>query len=326
MSNAGGCPPGAHDFVLAIDFGGTKIAVATAGLDGELLESLRLDTEAPRGATQAVERALASVRRLLARTGAVRDGRPLAVGAVSPGIVLEDTVLLAPNVPGWGELSLPALLRDGLELETVPVMTDVKAAALAEVRWGTLRGADPGVLLSVGTGVAAGVVIGGRVLGGARGAAGEIGYLLRGPGDEPAAAQGRAPLEEAVAGRAIGELGSRLLGRPMTAEEVFSSDDPRARALVDEAMAELAMHVANLAIVLDPARIAVGGGLVGSGHRILEPLRRQLSAAVPFPPELVPARFGQDGALRGAVALALDAVGQNGSTHMHDHAVKGEAR
>jgi glucokinase len=314
VGNADGSASG---FVLALDFGGTKVAVATAGLDGEIAESVRLDTVAPRGAKQVVERALVAAGDLIARTSARRGGRPLAVGAVSPGIVLEDGVLLAPNVPGWEELSLPALLREGLGLEAVRVMTDAKAAALAEARWGSLRHADPGVLLSLGTGLAAAIVIDGHVLRGANGAAGEIGYLLRGPGDEAAAGSAGAPLEEAVAGRAIGERGSRLLGEALTAEQVFSSDDPRAHALVREALAELAVHVANLAILINPARIAVGGGLMGSGRRVLAALGARLSDAVPFPPDLVPARFGPDGALRGALALALDS---------HDDAVKGEAR
>ncbi|HEY6776500.1 MAG TPA: ROK family protein [Thermoleophilaceae bacterium] len=319
----------AQDFVLAIDFGGTKVAVATAGLDGEIAESVRLDTDAPRGARQVVQRALVAARELVARTRAARGGRPLAAGAVSPGIVLDDGVLLAPNVPGWEDLSLPALLREGLALERVRVMTDVKAAALAEARWGNLRDADPGVLLSLGTGLAAAVVIDGRVLNGANGAAGEIGYMLRGAGDQGGAAHGRAPLEEAVAGRAIGERGSRLLGERLTAEQVFSSDDPRARALVSEVLAELAVHVANVAILIDPARLAVGGGLMGSGRRVLDALGARLREAVPFPPELVPARFGPDGALRGAVALALDGAQSSGGaarTRPHDDAVKGEAR
>ena len=305
--------------MLAFDFGGTKVAVATAGLDGEIAESVRLDTDAPRGARQVLRRALVAARELIGRTSAVRGGRPLAVGAVSPGIVLEDGVLLAPNVPGWEELSLPALLREGLALGKVRFMTDAKAAALAEARWGSLRDADPGILLSIGTGLAAGIVIDGCVLGGANGAAGEIGYTLRGTTDEVGAARGGAPLEEAVAGRAIGERGTRLLGGVVTAEQVFSSDDPRAQALVSEVLAELALHVANLAILIDPARIAVGAGLMGSGRRVLAALGARLRAAVPFPPELVPAHFGPDGALRGAVALALDGVQSSEGAHVHDH-------
>jgi glucokinase len=194
--------------------------------------------------------------------------------------------------------------------ERVEFGNDVKGAALAEARWGSLRGADPGILLSLGTGVGAGIVIGGRVLAGAHGAAGEIGYSLRGTADATGAREGRAPLEEQVGGRAIGERASALLGGAWTAADVFAADDERARALVDGTLAELAVHVANLAVLLDPQRIAVGGGLMGDAGVILAALGARLSYAVPYPPELVPAAFVHDGALRGAIALALDAAAE----------------
>lgn len=291
-----------RDFVLGIDFGGTKMAIATAGLDGEPLESVLLETQAARGATQAVERALDRASDLVALTQRARSGRCLAVGAVSPGIVYADRVLLAPNVPGWEELGLPRLLVEGLGHARTEVATDVKAAALAELRWGSLRDADPAILVVLGTGLAAAIVIGGEVLQGANGAAGEIGYSsLRATNGD-----GRAPLEEIAGGRAIGERGSRLLGGTLTAADVFAHEDPAARALVEEALAELAVHVANMAIVVDPARIAVGGGLMSHRQHVLAALEQRLRSTVPFPPELVPARFIHDGSLRGAIALALD--------------------
>jgi glucokinase len=303
-------PDSSPGFVVAVDFGGTKLDVATATLDGQILAAERLETEAANGAEQAVARALACARGLSEAAAATTGGRLLAAAASSPGIVLEDEILLAPNVPGWTALPLAARLRDGLELETVVTETDVKAAALAESRWGALRGADPGVFLSLGTGLAAGIVLGGRVLHGANGAAGEIGYALRGVHDDAGAAGGRAPLEEHVAGRALGERASRLLGEPLTAADVLARADTDldARMLVDETLAELAVHVANLAVLLDPARIAVGGGMMGASELVLAALRRRVRQAAPFPPEVVAARFVHDAPLRGAIALAVDAA------------------
>jgi glucokinase len=297
-----------RDFVLGIDFGGTKIALATATLDGELMESDRLETQAGRGAEQAVDRAVARAEELLASAARNGGGRCVAVSAVSPGIVYEDGVALAPNVPGWNELRLPDLLRERFEPALLAVGTDVKAAAVAELRWGSLRGADPAILLVLGTGIAAALVVGGEVLGGANGAAGEIGYSLRGPCETTGAAEGRAPLEEYAGGRAIGERATELLGRPVTAAEVFEERDPRARELLDTALDALAVQVANMAVMLDPARIAVGGGLMSRPEAILGALERRLRMAAPFTPELVPAEFIHDGPLRGAIALALDEV------------------
>ena len=283
MADRTAVAPG-RDFVLGIDF----------------------DTEAGQGAAQAVGRALARAGGLIEAAERSGSGRCVAVSAVSPGIVYEDHVALAPNVPDWQELRLPGLLRERFDPVPTAVGTDVKAAAVAELRWGSLRGADPAILLILGTGIAAAVVAHGEVLSGANGAAGEIGYSLRGACETTGAADGRAPLEEFAGGRAIGERASELLGTPVTAAEVFEHPDPRAGRLLESALDALAVQVANMAILVDPARIAVGGGLRSRPEVILPALERRLRAAVPFPPELVPAQFVHDGPLRGAIALALD--------------------
>ncbi|MFC9256961.1 ROK family protein [Amycolatopsis thailandensis] len=296
-----------EELILGIDFGGTKVAIGLADRAGSLLVTRRLDTDAQAGAEQVVSRALAAARKLLADEGAADD--LAAIGVVSPGIVLEDRILLAPNVPGWEELRLRELVADEFGGVGIEVGTDAKAAALAEWRWGALADTDPAVFLSLGTGIAAAVLVGGRLLTGANGAAGEIGYNLLSPQDTDGFASGAAPLEEAVGGRGLGGRASVLLGRPVTAGELFglAREDARAKDLVGAALDELSMHVANLAIALDPQRIAVGGGLVRSADILLPALRERLARAVPFPPELVSAKFDQDASLLGAIAIALDA-------------------
>ncbi|SEO99615.1 ROK family protein [Amycolatopsis saalfeldensis] len=292
-----------EELVLGIDFGGTKVALGLARRDGTLLATRRLDTDAAAGAEQVVTRALAGARSLVSDAYAHLG----SVGVVSPGIVLPDRILLAPNVPGWERLHLKELVAAEFPDLPIAVGTDAKAAALAEWKWGTLAGADPAVFLSLGTGIAAAVLVGGRLLTGANGAAGEIGYNLLAPPDTDGFASGAAPLEEAVGGRGLGSRASALLGRPVTAGELFAlaRENTQAKELVTAALDELSMHVANLAIAFDPQRVAVGGGLVRSADVLLPALRDRLAAAVPFPPELVPARFDQDASLLGAVALAL---------------------
>lgn len=293
--------------VLGVDFGGTKVALGVADGDGRLLAQRRVPTEAELGAEQAVDRALSEAKLLLAEQGI--DPENLGgVGVVSPGIVRDTEILLAPNVPGWSRLHLADAVHGRLGPAPVVVGTDAKAAALAEWTSGALAGADPAVYLSLGTGVAAAVVSGGRVLPGANGAAGEIGYNLRDPAAREGYATGRAPLEEAVGGRGLARRARAALGREMSAArllELASEGHAAARKLAAEALDELAAHVANLAILVDPETIAVGGGLLGAAGEVLPPLRACLDRAVPFPPKLVPSHYGSDAALYGAVILAL---------------------
>jgi len=298
----------AHSFVLAIDFGGTKIAIATADTTGALLRQARLDTHASQGARQILERTTVAAQMLIAQTMEEMAGPCLAIGVSSPGVVQEHGVLFSPNIPGWEDVPLREILGANLDIPTVIAENDVKAAAMAEVLWGALKGADPAVYLSLGTGIAAAIVINGRVLSGAHGASGEIGYNLRSVLDNTGAAHGRAPLEEAVGGRFIGERASLLLDEPLSTADLFAHSDLRARFLIDETLAELATHIANLAILIDPARIAIGGGLMHASAIILPALAFRLDYAVPFPPEIVPAHFLHNASLHGAIALALTAT------------------
>jgi glucokinase len=300
---------GARDFVVALDIGGTKMAVATADLGGHVLNSADVLTNVDLGVEQALQRAAACATALMERTTA-GNGRGACRGfaVVAPGVVRGDTMLFTPNVPGLDLLNLRAYFESRMAVRCLSVSNDVKAAAMAEARWGSLRGCDPALFVNVGTGVAAAVVVGGRVLTGAHGAAGEVGYLVDGASGTAGAASGHAPLEELVGGRAIAERAGALLGVPATTAEAFAHADPRVSALVDEALDALSLQVANAAILLDPARIALGGGLMGSAERVLDAVRRRVAAVVPFPPEVMPATFLRDAPLRGALAQALDAL------------------
>src|SRR5205814_1737024 len=136
LMNDGSHNASAHDFVVAIDFGGTKIAVATADMTGSILKQARLDTNAARGAQQVLERTIVTAHALIERTVAEVGGQCVAVGVATPGVVHDDGVLLSPNIPGWEHVALREAMRTGLGIPTVVAENDVKAAALAEARWG----------------------------------------------------------------------------------------------------------------------------------------------------------------------------------------------
>jgi glucokinase len=191
----------------------------------------------------------------------------------------------------------------------IRMATDAKAAAHAEARWGVLAGRDPAVYLNLGTGLAAAVVIGGKVVTGVNGAAGEIGYNLRSVADVGLALDRRPLLEHMVSGQALADRAAER-GRQLTAADVFTAAaaDQDLDGLIDDFVDELAFHLVNLANLVNPARIAVGGGIVRSWARIRPRLQHALRSGTPFPPELVVAHFPYDAPLLGAVAMAVDAA------------------
>jgi glucokinase len=282
--------------VLALDFGGTKIAAAVADLDGRRLSETTVQTARDHGADWNFERGLDAARQLVSA-----DGSEVAVVCASTfGIPASSGVGLAPAIDGWESLALGEELERAFPEAAVHLVTDVKAAAAAEARLGALTGCDPALYLNLGTGLAVGIVCGGAVVAGAHGAAGEIGYSLR--AGKPGV------LEDAVSGIALAAGARRVVGGELTAADVFASDEPRLVELVEECIEELTHHLANLSIALDPERIAVGGGMVRSWDRLERPLRTALEAHVPFPPELVVGRFPFDAALVGAIMIAVDAA------------------
>ncbi len=106
----------------------------------------------------------------------------------------------------------------------VRVANDVKAAATAEARWGALAGSGPAIYLNLGTGLAAAIVVGGQCPGRSPRHGGEIGYNLVDPGHVGLKPSTRPMLEDTVSGIGLAASGSRLLGHPVTAQEIF---DPR---------------------------------------------------------------------------------------------------
>ncbi len=322
--------------VLGIDFGGTKIATAVCDLAGNKLASAVVDSLADYGARASFDHGVRAARDLL---GTQAAGAPLAaVGVATFGIPFDDRVELAPAIDGWAKLELGRELRRAFPGVAIRMATDAKAAAQAEVRWGSLAGFDPAIYLNLGTGLAAAIVAGGQVLAGSQGAAGEIGYSLREPADVGRADGLRIPLEDMVSGQALqrraslhgaslqgaslqgaslqgaGLSGARDAGRTdgqrLTAAEIFAraTADAEFNDLITDFVDELAFHLVNLAIAVNPARIAVGGGMTRSWDRIGPRLEEALLAGVPYPPDLVLAHFPHDAPLLGAVALAVDAA------------------
>ncbi len=292
--------------VLALDIGGTKIAAAVGDELGRLWRRTSMLTVRSEGAERVMQRAIELAQNVLNEERA-SGGDVVALGVSTMGLTRDDHVELAPNVPGWDQLALPAALRDAFPDLPIAIGNDVKVATLAELRWGALAGVETGAYLNLGTGVAAGLVIAGDIVEGAHGAAGEIGYWLGAPLDSPVpVATGAAPAEEALGGRGVAGRAAELFGTPFDVVELIemAHHDERARQLLDDVWAGIAAVAANLAIVWDPEILVLGGGYLRSASPLLERVAATVAATTPFPPAVMRAHFEADASLHGAVALA----------------------
>lgn len=293
--------------VVAVDVGGSSIK---AGLidDGGSLRSVDRTVTPPAGPDGlAVVDAVEAIVRRLAGGGSLA-----AVGVVVPGIVDEaaGVAVHAENL-GWHDVPLRSLLAARLGCP-VAVGHDVRAGGLAEHRSGALGGARNAVFLPVGTGIAAALVLDGRVFAG-DGYAGEIGHVdvghslvcacgARGCLEAIASAAAVARRYTAVTGAAVG--GS------LDVAELVRRGDPAAVAVWDDALDALAYGLALLTGVVAPSVVAVGGGLGESAGLVLRPLAGRLAARLTFqrPPRVVAAELGDRAGCVGAGLLARELI------------------
>lgn len=293
------------ELVMALDIGGTKLAAALVDEHGWLQEKRVIATEAGRGAEQVLERALCLAGEVLVK--AEQHGLcPSALGVATKGITREDGVDIA-GMPGWSHLRIPARLREQFPGLAIGVINDLRAATLAEATWGSLMGVVHGLYVNFGTGIGAGIVLGGSVMRGAHDAAGEICYMVPSLADLHDHKPGQAPLEDRIGGRAIPERASQRLGIPATMEQLvrMATNDPRAAELCDEIAEEIALWTANVAVVTDPERVVIGGGFLRWGPELIRRVDDVINRCLPFPPAIAAATFDVDSALVGAGAFAL---------------------
>ncbi|MGX5697960.1 ROK family protein [Agromyces soli] len=293
--------------MLAFDVGGTDIKSALFDGDGRMLGLSRTPTPLDDGDTAtAVARRLGELGRELRRR--FPDAPPVAAGVLVPGIVDPDRGIgvFASNLR-WRDAPIRALAERELGLP-VAFDHDVRAASWAEHVLGGARAYDDAVVLVIGTGIAGALIVDGRPHAGG-GYAGEIGHspVAEGPA---CACGGRGCLEAIASAGAIARRYAERSGvAPDGARDVLAragAGDPVAAAVWDEALDALALAIAQLAAVLAPQAVVIGGGLSRAGDELFDALRRRVDARLSFHrrPELVPAELGEDAGLLGAALIA----------------------
>lgn len=298
--------------VVAIDVGGTSMKAAAVDIDGHANAFQRRPTRAAEGPDAVIEAVLA-----LADDLASAVPGTVAVGLAVPGIVKDDTatVVTSANL-GWVDVAIGSLVHDRLGM-TVAVTHDVRAAAVAEGLLGAARGAQDYLLVTLGTGVGAAMVIRGQPYTGAHGFGGELGHVAVEPRG-PLCGCGRAGCLEALASAGHIALRYGVMsagdGEACTAREVAQravAGEAIAAAVWQEAVDALAIAVANYVTLMDPELIVIGGGMAAAGDDLFGPLRRRVEAHVRFGalPPVVPAALGDEAGRRGAAIGAWRAAG-----------------
>ncbi len=306
---------------IGVDVGGTKVLAGIVDTFGRVLRTDRRSTPGRRVDERHVEDALTEAVHEVAAGAEI-----LGVGVAAAGFVDAEgeRVMFAPHLPWQG-----APVRDRLEERWgVPVVleNDATAAAHAEATYGAARDADLALVVTLGTGIGGGIVLGGRLHRGHNGMAGEFGHMQVAPGGLPCECGGRGCWEQYSSGNALVRYVREELGtRPTMLEEQCAGNPQLLTGLMVTAAAEagdllaheafthvgdwLGVGLANLVAAFDPDCLVVGGGLSAAGDRLLEPARAALQrtlvgAAHRVVPPVLPATLGPEAGLIGAADLA----------------------
>ena len=284
--------------VAGLDLGARFVRGAVCDLGGVIRARQDVELASPdaEGATDAIARLRASLFAAPALDPSLVDS--VIVGV--PGVVAADgTLQVTENVAGLEGRRFGDEIQAALELP-VTLENDINLAALGEQWQGVARGVADFVFLSVGTGMGAGLVLGGELHRGRHGAAGEIDFALVGVGEtvDPSAAE-------------VSQLAQDLAGLAADPRAVFASarrGEAGALAVVDEVARRIALHLAPIAAVADVELVVLGGGIGANGDLLLDPIRTLLAGWLPFPPRIEVSGIGDAAVLTGALAVGLESA------------------
>ncbi|MFI1164354.1 ROK family protein [Streptomyces sp. NPDC020801] len=294
-------------FVLAVDLHPTEIRLCAADLFGRpFLQSTHRPMR-PRNPGHTARQ----LRTLVAggvEQGGVDHGRPLAVAISVANPVDPRTSAVIPlrDTPFPGGVFQPQEALADLTGAPLLVENDVNLAAVAERRHGAGRDADSFAYVYIGAGLGMGLVVGDRLVRGARGVAGEIGYLS--VGSQPPGTPHGLARAVAEAGFRAGQLPESEDTDPVAAaREILrraEQGDAEALAVVAEEGRTIGEAIATVCAVVDPELVLLGGP-IGSHPALLGPVRETVRALAPLPPPVEPGALGDAAPLRGALAVAL---------------------
>jgi glucokinase len=305
---------------IGVDLGGTKMLVGVLDPAAEVVWESR-----ERSTGQSEEDLLDLVVREVEEARKARPGVS-AVGLGIPATIDHDRGLAvsAVNLP---IADLP--IRDRVSERTgLPIFVDNDAnvAAFAEHLYGAARGADNAVMLTIGTGIGGGLILGGEIYRGATGAGAELGHMVIAMDGLPCQGNcpGRGCVETYASGTALGRearaaaerepdsaLGQMLAegeevdGKAVT--EAALAGDETAVAVFDLVGSRLGVALTSFANIFEPEVIVIGGGVIAAGDLLLEPARRELRARALTPMNRTPvlaAELGEDAGMIGAAAMA----------------------
>jgi glucokinase len=300
-------------YSIGVDLGGTNLRAAVIQQDGKLLEKVSSATNIGDSPEPAIEVIVRGIQTLQGKYG---KASLAGVGVGVPGFIRMKEGVIA----GWG--NRPAFngypVRDEIEKRLgakVFLENDANAAALGEKWMGAGRGVDDLVMLTIGTGVGGGIIIGGKVLHGYLGMAGELGHLTISPNGNPCGCGNNGCLEKHAAATAVAAMGHLLMpGHQLSSEDVYKlaiKGDKGALSVFRTMGEALGIALASLINIFNFPLYLLGGGPIPAwdlfAPAMLAEVQRRSYTYRTAPTRIEKAQLGSEAGLYGAAYLPYQA-------------------
>jgi len=300
--------------VIGIDLGGTKMFGALANIGGEIISELTVNGHGTSG--EASYTMLVEIIKELSAVPRPRGQKIRGIAVGAPGVTHVQTGVVewAPAL-NWRNFPLREKLERQFRLPCI-VDNDVNLAALGEQWFGAGDGASNIVLITIGTGVGAGLIVDGMLYRGHHDSAGEVGYLISNRAELDQRYDKFGALESIISGTGIAERARAILGGKLSADQLARLDaqevfdayrrgEAWSRAVVDETVDYLSIAIINISTLLDPELIILGGGVAESADVLLPRVQARIQNVLPITPTIKVSTLGRRATVMGAIAQVV---------------------
>ncbi len=309
-------------YAFGVDIGGTTCKIGFFETNGTLLDKWEIKTNTENHGESILSDVALAVDNKLAQEGISKD-EVQGIGLGVPGPVKNDGVVNRCVNLGWGIVNVAEELGNLTGLK-VKAGNDANVAALGEMWQGGAKGCKDVVMVTLGTGVGGGVIVNGKVVAGFNGAGGEIGHISVNPEElEPCNCGKYGCLEQYTSATGIVRLAKRKLAvsseetglrkfETLTAKDVFDeakAHDAVAVDLVDEVCAILGAALSNIACVVNPETIVIGGGVSKAGEILIHEIQKHYMETAHYAcrdARFALASLGNDAGMYGCVQMLLE--------------------
>lgn len=310
---------------IGVDIGGTSIKMGLVDTNGAIQHKWEIETNKAEHGKFIVQEVWSSIENELNNRG-VEHASLLGIGIGAPGFIDSKNayVFEAVNI-GWKNVDLGTQFQEISNLPTY-LENDANVAVLGENWQGAGNNADNVIAITLGTGVGGGIIANGEIIDGANGTAGEIGHMTIDPNGLPCNCGRKGCLETIASATGFAKQGLEMAIQDpagmlaahyqktghITAKDIFdfaADGDQGSMKIIDRTTDLLGLTIANLATVLNPSKVLIGGGVSKAGNQLVEPIREAFQSyaltRTAAACEMKVAQLGNDAGLIGAAYLVL---------------------